>query len=119
MNHSATSSKRHRFAPLVLHARRETLVILLAFVVCLVWSIAWCYSFGYPAPDGGLVPRVLGMPSWVFWGVLVPWLAADLFAVWFCFFFMVDDPLGETEEESTRDDGTTRAGRGAEEDGHA
>ena len=99
MNHTGPSPKRNPIDPLVLHARREALVILLAFVVCLIWSVSWCYLSGYAGPDGSPVSKVLGMPSWVFWGVLVPWIGADLFAVWFCFFFMVDDPLGEAPEE--------------------
>ena len=94
-------------------------MILAAFVVCLVWSITWCYSFGYPEADAAAVPKVLGMPSWVFWGVLLPWVAADLFAVWFCFFFMVDDPLGETEDETARPADEAGAVPGGEGDGHA
>jgi hypothetical protein len=98
------SPERDPFDPLVIHARRETLAILAAFVVCMIWSLAWCYFFGYLAADGGPSPKTLGMPSWVFWGVVVPWLAADLFAVWFCFFFVVDDPLGEAQDETVEED---------------
>ena len=119
MDNSPSSTQRDRFDPLVLHARRETLVILAAFVVCMVWSIGCCYSFGYLGQGGGPMAKVLGMPSWVFWGVVVPWLAADLFAVWFCFFFMVDDPLGEVEDESPRDDGRAGSEGRVEEGGHA
>lgn len=100
MNDSAPSPNRDQFDPLVLHARREALVILLAFGGCLIWSVGWCYLWGYPGPDSGPVSKVLGMPSWVFWGVLAPWIGADLFAVWFCFFFFADDPLGEVLEET-------------------
>ncbi len=116
------SPKRERLDPVVVHARREAVVILAAFVVCLIWSISVCYLLGYPGPDGlpseghgspaaanGPVAKVLGMPSWVFWGVLVPWIAADVFALWFCFCFMADDPLGEVEDETGPANGT--AGR--------
>ncbi len=105
MNNSPSSTAPDRLDPLVLHARRETLAILAAFIVCMVWSIGCCYSLGYLAPDGGPVTKVLGMPSWVFWGVAVPWVAADLWAVWFCFRFMVDDPLGEVQDETLQEDG--------------
>ena len=83
------------------------MVILAAFAVCLVWSVTWCYLAGYRGPGEAGLATVLGMPSWVFWGVLVPWLGADLFACWFCFFFMADDPLGECEDETEPGDGTT------------
>ncbi len=119
MNRSPLPESPDRFDPLVLHARRETLVILAAFAVCMVWSIGWCYCVGYLGPDGGPVSKVLGMPSWVFWGVAVPWLAADLFAVWFCFFFMVDDPLGEAQDETDLDACAAGHDRTAEEDGDA
>ena len=98
-------SKRNRLDPLVSHAGREALLILLAFAVCLIWSVSCCYLLGYGASGGGPVATVLGIPSWVLWGVLVPWLAADVFALWFCFFFMADDPLSEAEDETAPDDG--------------
>ena len=119
MDNSPSSPQPDRVDPLVIHARRETLVILAAFVVCMLWSLGWCYSFGYLGPDHGPVSKVLGMPGWAFWGVLAPWLAADLFAVWFCFFFMVDDPLGEAQDETNSDGGADGHDRPAKEDGHA
>ena len=104
MNRTASSHEDNRYDPVLLHSRRETLVILVAFVLCLVWSVTWCYLAGYNQPADGQIAKVMGIPSWVFWGVLVPWLAADVFTLWFCFFFVADDPLGEekevTEEEA-------------------
>ncbi len=99
MSHATPSPKHDRIDPLVVHARRQALVILAAFVVCLIWSISWCCLLGYPEPDGGPAAKVLGIPSWVFWSVLVPWIAADLFAFWFCFVFMADDPLSQAEDK--------------------
>ncbi|NQT17121.1 MAG: DUF997 family protein [Planctomycetes bacterium] len=99
MGGSTSSSERDRLDPVVRHARREAVVILVAFGVCLVWSVTSCYLAGYGAPGETELSTVLGMPSWVFWGVLVPWLAADVFGFWFCFFYMVDDPLGESDDE--------------------
>ncbi len=85
--------------PVVIHARREAWVILGAFVVFLMWSVSWCYLAGYPGPTDRPPAQVFGIPSWVFWGVLVPWIAADVFALWFCFFFMADDPLSDAESD--------------------
>jgi hypothetical protein len=75
---------------------REALVILAVFTVALLWSVTWSLADGYYAPGEipADIPLVWGMPRWVFWGVLVPWIAADVFTIWFCFFFMVDDDLG-------------------------
>ena len=71
--------------------------------------VTCCYLAGYHEPGEAGPATVLGMPSWVFWGVLVPWLGADLFGFWFCFFFMADDPLGESEDEA----GETRSAPGS------
>jgi len=108
MSRPRSEPRRDRLDPVVLDTRREALLILGAFAVCLVWSVSWCYVAGYREPGAGPPSTVLGMPSWVFWGVLVPWLAADAFSVWFCFFGMADDPLGEAEDEAVPDDGRPR-----------
>lgn len=96
-----------QYDPVLLHTRREAVVILVAFTVCLVWSVGWCYLTGYDLEPGIPPAKVLGIPSWVFWGVLVPWLAADVFAVWFCFFCVADDPLGKSPEEKEADQAET------------
>ena len=118
MSRGTSSPNREQLDPVVVHARREAVVILVAFAACLVWSVGWSYLAGHGEPDERSLATVLGMPGWVFWGVLLPWLAADLFGLWFCFFFLADDPLGETEEEP--EEAGQRAGRSplAEEDRH-
>ena len=78
--------------PTLRHSRREAIVILIAFAFLLIWSITFCYLVGYRPVDGP-IGKVLGMPAWVFWGIGVPWLTANLFTVWFCFRFMANDPL--------------------------
>lgn len=83
--------------PVFVHARREALLILAVWASCLVWSVTWCYQNGFHlAPEE--VTTVVGIPTWVFWGIVVPWLAADVFSIWFCFFYMVEDDLGEAHE---------------------
>ena len=49
--------------------------MLCAWAVCLVWTVGYSALFGYGAPgtEGSLV---LGVPSWVFYGVLLPWVVA-------------------------------------------
>ena len=113
-----SSPDSDRIDTVVIHTRREAIWILVAFAVCLIWSVSWCYLTGYRTPDDGPLVTVLGMPSWVFWGVLVPWLAANVFTVWFCVFFMADDPLGESEEEADADKAVVSGTESVEEDGH-
>ncbi len=85
--------------PVYLNCRREALIILAAWAICLVWTITYCYLFGYNVA-GESIATTMGMPSWIFWGVLVPWIVATLFSIWFGLCYMADDDLGETAAEA-------------------
>ncbi len=83
---------------LLRHARREALLIMIVWGVCLAWSTGAGYFLGYcrRAEDVGLI---LGMPDWVFWSVVFPWGLCLVFSTWFCFRFMADDDLGQDPDE--------------------
>jgi len=86
--------------PQFLQCRREMFLVLGLFLVSLIWTISVSYVLGYQIPPGieaDRLPLVGGVPTWVFWGVLVPWLVIDLVAVWFCFFYMQDEPVADSE----------------------
>ena len=85
-------SETPRFHPTFLHARREAIVIFLAWCVALVWSVGVCHALGYGKTTDPL-DTVWGVPAWIFWGIALPWVVADVFALWFCFRYMVDDDL--------------------------
>lgn len=102
-----TRDVHQKYDSVFLHARRETIVLLIAFFVFLVWTIGVSYSMGYGQTEAETRRTVLGIPAWAFWGVVVPWLAADIFTFWFCLFYMEDDPLGEELDE-----GVTQRNRG-------
>ncbi|MEE2659832.1 MAG: hypothetical protein VX733_15085 [Candidatus Latescibacterota bacterium] len=80
-----------------INARREAIIICLVWLVAALWSVPYCYSAGYHLPPGEPVQTIWGIPEWVVWGVAVPWLLADIFALWFCLGYMADDDLGEGE----------------------
>ena len=85
---------RENLDPLVNSARRELVVVLVFAVVFALWSVGFCAAFGYDKPaDGEPIRLVMGMPWWVFWGVIVPWGVASLFTFWFALFFMKDHDL--------------------------
>jgi hypothetical protein len=81
------------------NARREGLIIGAAWLACTVYSCAYSYVFGYIRPGRPLGPDdvqpILGMPSWFFWGVIVPWAACAVFTFWFAGWYMTDDDLGK------------------------
>ena len=90
--------------PVFLESRREALIILLLWVAALLWAVPYCYLNGFPETFvAEEFSTVWGIPSWLFWGIAVPWLLADVFTLWFCFFYMKDADLeeeGATEPEA-------------------
>ncbi len=76
--------------PSFFRARREAVIILVAFVAFMAWTVGYCALFGYGTASGPQA-LVLGMPSWTVWGVVAPWVAATLFSVWFGLRYIVDD----------------------------
>lgn len=101
-----------RFDPVYTHSLREAMVALAAWAVCLVWTLAVCGTRGY-VQDDEPVPLTLGMPSWVFWGVVVPWVAATLFTLWFALFWMSHDELDSAADASAGDAATDNETGGA------
>lgn len=80
--------------PVFLHARLELGLIVGVWITCMLWVIPYCYHFGYqPVASAEELPMVLGMPSWVVWGVAVPWLLADLATIAICLWVIKDDDL--------------------------
>lgn len=90
--------------PVFVHSRREAVVILLVWLLCLLWSVPYCYLNGY---IDGFEPAefstTLGIPSWLFWGIGMPWVFANLVTIWFCFCFMKHDDLGQGPEDRAAD----------------
>lgn len=84
---------------LYVNAKREAVILLLAFVVFLVWSITTSFCMGYNVAPEDLKQTVWGMPRWVFWGIAVPWMTANVFTLFFCMFYMADDALGDVVDE--------------------
>ena len=88
-----------QYDPVFLHSRREAIVIFCLWLAGLAWAVPFCYFNGYIADfDADRFSTTWGIPTWLFWGILVPWIVADVFTTWFCFFYMVDDDLGQANE---------------------
>ncbi len=99
--------------PPLQYARREALFVVVMLLVTLIYTLTYCYLFGYarhtPAPnllgmqlDLSRFDRsaeglrlVYGMPEWVWLGIVVPWLVCWAVTVWFSLCFMKDEDLGE------------------------
>jgi len=80
--------------PVFVQSLRESGVILLTWLACFVWTFTYCTRYGYPTDvDPAAFPTVLGMPSWVVWGIVLPWSLANIVTLLFCFGFMQDATL--------------------------
>ncbi len=92
------SPKQVEDDPVYVNGKREAWVVFLAWLVAGIITIAISFGLGHGKSSTELT-TVLGLPSWVFWGVLLPWMACLAFAGWFCFGLIQDDDLGLDPEE--------------------
>ena len=96
----STKNEDYELDPVFVNAKREAKIILVSFAVFAVYTLSVSYSLGWHSDHPGDTEpsMVLGIPSWVFWGILVPWIFANLVTGWFCFRFMRDDLLTDTQQ---------------------
>jgi len=72
--------------PVYLHARKEAWLILGVWFLAMLWTLPVSYFNGFDSQvDIEQVTFIWGMPSWVFWGIGLPWMVANLITIWFCF----------------------------------
>lgn len=105
------------YDPVFVNSRREAIIIFCTWLAGLLWAVPICFLFGYergylatldwfpqsllPAADqftADQLSTTWGIPTWLFWGIAVPWVVADVFTTWFCFCHVADDDLGEAHE---------------------
>ena len=85
----------------------EARIVFGIIVVALTVSSVILYTQGYVAP--GQRPQqphlILGIPAWVMWGLVVPWIATIAVTWLFALFVMKDDePYVEVPKEMRRGD---------------
>lgn len=94
-----TPAEEPQYDPVFLNSRREAVFIFCVWAVALLWAVPFCYLNGYiHDTDPQTMSTVWGIPAWLFWGIAVPWLVADVVTMWFCFRFMAHDDIGEAHE---------------------
>lgn len=92
--------------PIVVDSRREGLVAFGVWLAAGLWTIGYCAAFGYGQP--GEVPLVLGVPSWVMWGVFAPWTMCTIVSSLLATFFIRDADLGEDPDDSVSEDSVSK-----------
>ncbi|MCA9133661.1 MAG: hypothetical protein KDA45_10920 [Planctomycetales bacterium] len=92
----APQDRDYELDPIFLSSRREAVVVLAIFALFTVYVLGVSFMLGaQPAnPAGQGTPTMWGMPSWVVWGIVVPWVAANVVTAWFCFWYMKVEDLG-------------------------
>ena len=94
--------------PVFVNSLRETFVIISLFLFFMCWSVCVSFFMGneknYLVENTENLSLVWGMPSWVFYGIFLPWMLVNLIGIWFCFGFMKNDNLeaGETPQETEK-----------------
>ena len=96
---NAVTQAKRKEQRLLRNARREGLLVLAVWAVALVWTSLAAYLLGYDR-DPSQMGLILGMPDWVFWSVVLPWVICLAFSAWFCFRFMSDDDLGQDQGDA-------------------
>ena len=86
-----------RLRDCVRHARREVIFVTVLWCVAAAYTIGYGALFGYGRSAKDL-QFILGIPDWVFWGVVVPWAVCLGIGCWFSWFYMTDDDLGEEQD---------------------
>jgi len=84
--------------PVLTSSRREALVVLAIWTAACVWSVGYCFAFGYERAPSSL-RYVAGVPDWVFWGVLVPWSVCTVLSFWVSNVLLQDQDLGAEQAE--------------------
>jgi hypothetical protein len=94
--------------PVLVHARREAIIIGLTWLAATIYCCVSSYLLGYDHPGHKLgkndVKPILGVPSWAFWSYLVPWAVCAVFTFWFAGFYMADDDLGRDHNDELEGD---------------
>lgn len=87
--------------PVYLHARKEAVLILGVWFLAFIWTVPYCYFNGYDSQVNiEEIQFILGMPTWVFWGIAMPWMCCNLATIWFCFWYFSEDDLEPSATDS-------------------
>ena len=94
-----TSPKKDPDGFFATQARHVRQCLKEAWFVAIAWLATLCYitfmvvRYGYidPASQPETPPLVWGIPSWAFWGIVVPWIAMVGVAWFFALVVMKDD----------------------------
>ena len=100
--------------PVVRSTRREVVAVLSITAIALTYTVYTCYRLGFDSKSELKFVKLfagVAFPEWVFWGIVLPWLASFVVGAIFAFYVMEDADLGE---ELADDDDVFAAAQAAE-----
>ena len=124
MRHRRSADQELQEEAVYRHCLREAISIFALWTCCFIYTVTYCYLNGYLAhelhskptgPSGSALggrfgrfwrdptslsmPLGLGIPDWVFYGIVIPWLLCILLTFGFLLFLYREDDLGELKDE--------------------
>ena len=69
--------------------KKEVKILLLGWLAFASWVLIYCGLAAYNQ-DQESIRIIFGMPSWVFWGIAIPWIFSIIFTIFFSLFVMKD-----------------------------
>ncbi|QDV55823.1 hypothetical protein [Rosistilla oblonga] len=82
-----------------LNSLRELKFVGAIGTLALAWTLIYGGLKGYSS-DPDAMDVILGMPSWVFWGIAVPWCVTSLATLFFALFILREDDDDLLEQEA-------------------
>jgi hypothetical protein len=96
---SLSKSGEREEDPLLRNARFEAFLVLATWITAAVYSVTYCRLYGY-LPENQELKFTFGFPSWIFFGVVIPWLSCALVSLVISLFVMKGDSLGAESDDS-------------------
>ena len=78
-------------------SRREALVTATLWVLAGGYTVGYAKLFAYRAGPPDLI---YGIPAWVIWGVILPWVVCTVVTCWYAMCGIRDEDLGEEQESA-------------------
>lgn len=82
-------------------SRREATQVAVLWVVICIWVVGYCITNAYKTDRDPVL--IAGIPSWVVWGILAPWMVCLAATCWFAFRGVEDTDLGEEQAQAGED----------------
>ena len=105
---SSLGAAASRTDPVLRAAWREALVVFTLWGAALIWSVGYCALYAYPPKDqlaeaAAKLTFTLGFPTWVFWGIVVPWVLCAILSFVISRFVICDADLGIDPDEALKE----------------